>query len=169
MATQYRKGSHISTNSRRTYTNGSYVYGNAVPDIKWELDRAQREALENHDSTRNKKLVKKEQKTVHLNLGYVIFLTVAFAVLGVVLTGYIRLQSEITAGTRNVAELESRYLKMKLDNEQEYERIVNSVDLDEVKRVAIEELGMHYATEGQIITYTDTMSDYVRQYSDISE
>ena len=97
------------------------------------------------------------------------FLTAAFAVLGFVLTGYIRLQSDITSSTRRVAQLESTYLDMKLDNEQEYERIVNSVDLNEVKRVAIEELGMHYATEGQIITYTDTMSDYVRQYSDIEE
>ena len=50
---------------------------------------------------------------------------------------------------------------------EEYNRIVNSVDLDEVKRIAQEELGMHYATEGQIIKYTDAIGDYVKQYSDI--
>lgn len=166
MATQYRTASVRSRNNIRIQGN-RYNYGSVAPalDIRQTLDNAEREAKENpalvHKNT------KRQQKTVQFNLGYVIFLTGAFALLAFVLTSYIRLQSDITAGTRNVAELEAKYLKMKLDNEMEYERIVNSVDLDEVKRIAVEELGMHYASEGQIITYTDTMSDYVRQYSDI--
>ncbi len=162
MATTHRTSRVNTGNYERKYTGSTYVYGNTVIDIKKALDEAPNEEA-------RKKIIKKPKKAVHLNLGYVMFLTAAFAVLGFVLTGYIRLQTDITSSTRRVAQLESTYLEMKLDNEQEYERIVNSVDLNEVKRVAIEELGMHYATEGQIITYTDTMSDYVRQYSDIEE
>ncbi len=163
METKYRNSrTRQDIYNRRTNSGSTYVYGNTVIDIKKALDEEPNEEA-------RKKIRKKPESTVHLNLGYVIFLTVVFGILGVILTGYIRLQADITESTRNVAELESRYLSMKLDNEQEYERIVNSVDLEEVKRVAMQELGMHYATEGQIITYTDTMSDYVRQYSDIVE
>ena len=159
MATQYRN--NRTHNVRERESKGSeYVYGNTVIDVKKALDEAPNEEA-------REKIRRSKKRAVHFKPGYVIFLTAVVVLLGLVLAGYIRLQSDITESTRKVAELESKYLSMKLDNEQEYERIVNSVDLEEVKRVAIEELGMHYATEGQIITYTDTMSDYVRQYSDI--
>lgn len=159
MATQYRNN-RTHNEREREYKRSEYVYGNTVIDVKKALDEAPNEEA-------REKIRRSKKRAVHFKPGYVIFLTAVVVLLGLVLAGYIRLQSDITESTRKVAELESKYLSMKLDNEQEYERIVNSVDLEEVKRVAIEELGMHYATEGQIITYTDTMSDYVRQYSDI--
>ena len=44
------------------------------------------------------------------------------------------------------------------------------MDLEEVKRVAIQELGMKYAEEGQIIVYSDEgAEDYVRQIAQIPE
>lgn len=46
---------------------------------------------------------------------------------------------------------------------------MSNVDLDEIKRIAIGELGMKYAKEGQVITYSGEGSDYVRQYGDIPE
>lgn len=102
-----------------------------------------------------------------MNLPYVMFLVLAMGLAIVMLVGYIKASADIVSTMDNIAALESQYLSLKADNDEEYNRILNSVDLDEVKRIAIEELGMHYATEGQIITYTDEMSDYVRQYSDI--
>lgn len=152
--------SNTKAENNNSYGKIQYVYGNTVIDVKKALDEAP-----NEDA--RKKIRKGKEKAVHLKLGYVIFLMGAFAVTCIILTGYIRLQSDITRSMKRVASLESQYHDMKLDNEAEYDRIVNSVDLEEVKRVAVEELGMHYATEGQIISYTDTMSDYVRQYSDI--
>ena len=50
-----------------------------------------------------------------------------------------------------------------------YTKIMSNVDLDEIKRIAIGELGMKYAKEGQVITYSGEGSDYVRQYGDIPE
>jgi len=44
-------------------------------------------------------------------------------------------------------------------------RIESSIDLDEIKRVAIAELGMTYPKEGQIITYQAAGYDYVRKVS----
>ncbi|MBR5046704.1 MAG: cell division protein FtsL, partial [Eubacterium sp.] len=57
---------------------------------------------------------------------------------------------------------------LKQDNDEAYNRANGNVDLDEIKRIAIQEYGMTYASEGQIISYSDEGgSDYVRQIAAI--
>ena len=56
---------------------------------------------------------------------------------------------------------------MKLSNDEEYSRIESSVNLEQIKQIAINELGMTYAGEGQIVEYSSEGSDYVRQVADI--
>ena len=41
------------------------------------------------------------------------------------------------------------------------------MDLEEIKRIAIQELGMQYAEEGQIISFASESNDYVKQMEDI--
>ena len=48
-------------------------------------------------------------------------------------------------------------------------KIVNAVDYDYIRQVAIEELGMVYASEDQIVSYTRENSDYVRQLTGLSD
>lgn len=158
--TQYAGRRQVVYQTGRAVSSREYIYGSVVPDIKRELDEAPRKKLS--VATR-----KNREKAKHMNLPYVMFLIAAMAMAIVMLTGYIRANAEVVNSVERIASLESRYLNLKADNDEEYSRIVNSVDLDEVKRVAQEELGMHYATEGQIIKYTDAVGDYVKQYSDI--
>jgi len=65
--------------------------------------------------------------------------------------------------------LESRLNDMKLDNDETYGRISSNINLEEVRRIAIQELGMKYADEGQIIVFDGEDSDYVRQTGEIPE
>ena len=44
-----------------------------------------------------------------------------------------------------------------------------SVDLEHVKDVAMNELGMVYATQDQVRLYDDKSSDYVKQYEELPE
>lgn len=157
---QYSNRRQAVYQTGRAVNRREYIYGNAVPDIKRELEEAPRKKLS--ATTR-----KNRERAKHMNLPYVLFLVLAMGMAIVMLVGYIQANAAVVNSVENIASLESRYLNLKADNDEEYNRIVNSIDLDEVKRIAQEELGMHYATEGQIITYTDEMSDYVRQYSDI--
>ena len=80
-----------------------------------------------------------------------------------VLVNYIQLQSELTAMTKTVARRESELNQLKLANDEEYNRIISSINLEEVRRIAMGELGMVYAEEGQIITYEGNRSDYMRK------
>ena len=100
-----------------------------------------------------------------MSLGYVVFLVAALCACAIVLINYVQLQAELTAKTAVVAELESDLNHLKLANDEEYNRIASSIDLEEIKRIAIGELGMTYAKEGQIITYTNNGTDYMRQAS----
>ena len=85
------------------------------------------------------------------------------------LIGYIGLQSEITASVKRIASMESTLNSLKTANDEEYSRIESSVDLDEIRRIAITELGMVYPDEDQIVTVPDEGNDYVRQVTDIDK
>ena len=64
---------------------------------------------------------------------------------------------------KQVAAMESQLNTLKMENDEQYNRILRSVDLEEIKRIAIGELGMTYATEGQIVTYQAAENDYMRK------
>ena len=110
---------------------------------------------------------KNRERAYHMDFGYVLFLALALFVAGYVLIGYIRMQADLTAQVESIAALESRLNNLRLANEEELTRINSSIDLEEIKRIAIGELGMVYAAEGQIVNFTNEGSDYVRQLGDI--
>ncbi len=156
-ATSYRNtGNTGSRQSSRP--SGSYVYGNTVRklDVQREMEQPPRRVLSN--TTR-----KNRDKARHMSLGYVAFLIVAMCVAGYVLVHYIQLQADITTVTERIASQEQELNNLKVANDEDLSRITSSIDMEEVKRVAIGELGMVYPEEGQIITYSNEGSDYVRK------
>ncbi len=156
MAQARRKVS--STNRINRGTSYSYVYGSAAPkyDVPGQLEEPKRRQLSNEAR-------KNREKARHMSLGYVVFLMGALFMAGMILINYIQLQSEVTNKIKNISRLESQLNTAKLSNDEAYNRIINNIDLEEIKRIAIGELGMTYAKEGQIITYTNTGNDYMRQ------
>lgn len=106
---------------------------------------------------------KNREKASHMNPGYVLFLSAALIFAMVTLCSYIDLQSDITNCVEAISEMESRYNNLKLSNDEEYNRVSSSIDLEKIKAVAIGELGMTYAREGQIVRVEDAETDYVRQ------
>ena len=111
--------------------------------------------------------VKRQHRVAPMNLGYIFFMMLATLVVCVVLIGYVELQADITNRINHISKLESQLNDLKLANDEEYTKIMSSVDLEEIKRIAIEELGMKYAKDGQVITYSGEGNDYVRQYKEI--
>ena len=80
---------------------------------------------------------------------------------------YLQLQAETTSRIKNIAALELQLEQLRKENDDNYTRIMTSVDLDYIKDVAINELGMVYAREDQVILYENTTRDYVRQNGEI--
>ncbi len=160
--TNTNRGSRTANRSRQFYSYDEYIDGNVVR--KAQLDKILEEEprrKQSHAARKNR------EKAVHMNLGYVVFLISALVIAGVVLIGYINLQAEITNSVNRISKMESELYSLKQEND-EYETGINSsVDLEEVRRIAMTELGMKYASEGQIINVEGGSDDYVRKYADI--
>jgi cell division protein FtsL len=156
---------------RTPYQKTAYVNGTAVRHAEVG------EGLERHldqvsGRVPRRELEKQKQEMKRLryrNAAYVLFLTVAFAVTGVMLISYIRMESSITQSVKQVAALQSQLNNLKTENDEMKNRIDSSINLEEIRRIAITELGMTYAGQGQIVEIPDDGSDYVRQYADIKK
>lgn len=150
--------------NRRTRTNyrqSAYIEGNTARklDVQRQLKEAPRPKL-------SQTTQKNREKAHHMSMGYVLFLAVALCISGYVLVNYIQLQSELTNKVKRVAYLESQLNNLKLTNDEDYNRILSNVDLEEIKSIAIGELGMSYATQGQIVNYASAGSEYMRKVAD---
>lgn len=162
MATQ--RGSRTQARGRRPVNRNNYVYGNTVRKV--DVRTAIRETPRKKANTSARA---NRERAVYMNLGYVTFLVTALLITGAILIQYIQLQADITNTVTNISKLESQLNDLRLANNEEYSRITSSMDLEEIKRIAITELGMVYASEGQIITYSNEGSDYVEQVADIPQ
>lgn len=147
------------------YNRDKYLYGNTVRKFE-TLPKRQEEDLQKNYELRNRTR-KNREKALQMNFGYVLFLAIATVITLVVCIGYLRLQSDITNRISNIASLESELSDIKSQNDEEYNRVMTSVDLEYIKKVAIEDLGMVYAGEEQVVLYSSKDSDYVRQYEDL--
>ena len=145
-----------------TRQNRYYVQGNTVRKLQQQQEITERPKKKVNNSIR-----KNRERAKHMSAGYVLFLGAALAACGMILVYYIGLQSDITNSVKNISRLESQLNDLKVANEENYSRISSSVDLEEIRRIAIQELGMQYAQEGQIISFASENSDYVKQMAAI--
>ena len=145
-----------------TRQNAYYVQGNTVRKARpdQEIHRKPKKKV-NNSVRRNRDRAK------NMNAGYVLFLWAALVATGIILVYYIGVQSDITNSVKNISTLERQLNSLKVANEEDYSRISSSVDLEEIRRIAIQELGMQYAQEGQIISFASENSDYVKQMAEI--
>lgn len=162
MAAVRGRAADRNVQNRGRAQSSRYIQGNTVrkPDVTREIEREPRKRLSNTAR-------KNREKAGHMNLGYVLFLSLALIATGWILINYIKLQSDITNSIDLISSLESELNDLKIANDEEYSRIASSIDLEEVRRIAIQELGMKYAKEGQIVTFTSENNDYVKQISSI--
>ena len=150
--------------ARTNYQMNTYVDGNTVRKLQTAPGRENQSRPAVSSATR-----KNRETALQMNMSYVLFLTIAAVVTVMVCINYLKLQAQNTSYQKTVTSMGTQLSELKLENDSEYNRIVSSVDLEHIKDVAMNELGMVYASEKQIRTYDSTQSDYVKQYQDIPE
>ena len=162
MATEGRRNPNTGRAHRGTAESSMYVYGNTARQLQ-TMPAERRPVRKNHATRRNR------ERALYMNVGYVLFLGMALMAVGFVLISYLRLKSDITNSVKNIARMESQLNSLKLDNDERLSRISSSTNLEEVKQRAIQELGMQYAGEGQIIIFNSEDNDYVIQKGEIPD
>ena len=162
------QGRQINSMRQTTYRNSQYVYGNAVrqPE-RTPANQPGLRPVKRAEQTSQAQQSRRARKKNEFSIPFFMFLMCTIAFCGIVLVNYVSIRSEITASIEEIAALESTLNDMRLENDENYSRIKNGIDLTEIKMKAIGKLGMTYATEGQIVYYSEMDDDYVRQVSDI--
>jgi len=157
---------HVVSQGRREGSRtrrDEYVYGNTARALRpIHIENTEPRTL-SHSARKNR------DRASHMNPTYIGFLTVAMLLTGYVCIQYLRLQSEITNHIKSISSLEYQLNDLKAENDDTESRIKGSVGLENIKKRAMDELGMQYAREDQIITYKSDDTDYVRQIIDIEE
>lgn len=143
------------SSQRNYYVEGNVVRKAAPSRRETQIRRVEHAARKNRDKAR------------YMNFGYVVFLTVAVLMIAYVLIGYLQAQAELTTSIKTVATLESELNSLKLANDENLDRINGSINLETIKQIAVEELGMTYAKEGQVVVIESANTDYVRQLKDL--
>lgn len=161
-------GGRAGSREKNYYIDGNTVRRmEAAPDYR----RVQRERIERQreeEQRRRRRAARRNQeKALRMSRSYVAFLTMAVVVFGAFAGLYIHIQSDVTARMKTISGLESQIADLKADNDEAYKRINTAIDLDSIRDKAMNELGMSYARESQIIYYSVGEDDYMNQYGEI--
>lgn len=162
----------MSQSRTRANTKRYIVEGNTVREYNPERERRERIERRKAEEDRKKRLRRaaarrNQAKALHMSKGYVAFISICVMISAFISGYYIRLQSEVSQNMREVATLESQITDLKADNDATYKKISTSVDLAQVKDIAINQLGMKYASPEQIVYYKVESNNYMNQYSNI--
>ncbi len=160
--------------------SANYIQGNtvrkmeAVPQergeqVHRELERKQKQDKVQEQKQREARQAAKrnQQKALQMSPGYVLFLAAAMVAMVGVCTVYLQLQSDITGRMKSIASLERQVMDLRTDNDATLKRINTSVDMENIKNTAINELGMVYPAKDQIVHFQIDTTDYMNQYEDI--
>ena len=139
----------------------AYVYGNTVrkDNVAVQSPAKQKEVSQRVRANRS--------KAMHMSKGYVAFLAIAAVVVLFACMQYLQLQSEITSRSNHITALQQELADAKEANTTRYNVIMNSMNLEEIREIAIGDFGMVYAEADQIIKYQSPTSNAVTQYANI--
>lgn len=148
----------------RTNTYRAEVQGNvarqlySVPDRHERIDRPVEVPRKSH---------RQEKDT--LSIPYCIFLAAACVLTLTLGAYYLQQQALSTSSQKKIASLESTLAELKKENADELNRIETSVNLEEIRDIAINELGMVYATQDNVVLYENISQNYVSQYEEVPQ
>lgn len=104
-----------------------------------------------------------------LSIPYCIFLAAACVLTLLLGAYYLQQQALATSSQKKIAALESELAELQKENADDLNRIETSIDLEKIRDIAINELGMIYATQDNVVLYKNTSHNYVSQYEDVPQ
>ncbi len=153
----------------RHVSNASYIEGSAV-----RREQAVPKRRESVIPEKSREEIRRERerrfhakrnaaRATAFDRGYLIFVSAAMAVCGLVCCAFIYLQSDITTRMSAITSLESSVSDIKADNSAAETRLETMMTLSEVSERAAE-LGLVYPSEDQIQYYSVENDDFMNAY-----
>lgn len=145
-----------------------YVYGNAVPKPEI-LPERRRETRPQEDLTTSRQVRRNRKRATSISPGYAKFLVAASVCAVCICIMFLRLQSDIVSRSEHITELQENLADLTEENDTAYQAAENSVNLEQIREKALNELGMVYASQGSVVEYDGPQENSVIQYNDIPE
>ena len=147
----------------------NFILGSAAPKLQPEApDKRQREE-ELRRRRRERAAIANRSRFSSAGILYTLFAVAVVAVAFVLCINYIRLINQKNINEYKISAAEEQLSLLKEENDELLLSIETGIDMDEIYRVAIYELGMVHATSDNIINYNSNESEYVMQYSNIPD
>ncbi len=140
----------------------TYVSGNAV---RKEISTAPRRVETKKEVSQRVRT--NRSKAMHMNRGYVTFLAIAAVVTLFTCVQYLQLQSDITSRSKHITSLQQELSDAKEANTTKYNAIMNTMNLEQIRDIAMNRFGMVYADDEQIVKYQSPTGKAVTQYATI--
>ncbi len=156
----------MARNDQRSY----YIEGNTARKLNTAPQRVERpERKERIERPVNPKIANNSRRAKAFDLRYTVALVTATTLLFVFCINMLTLQATVTEQRKQVASKERQLNALKDENDETSKRLESSVDLTKVYDVAVNELGMVYPKNGQVVSYEASHPDYVKQFKDVPE
>ncbi|MBE5889654.1 MAG: hypothetical protein E7282_01670 [Lachnospiraceae bacterium] len=124
---------------------------------------------ERKQKNRRNAVRRNRERALSMNFGFVTFLSICVILCAAACVSLVRAQSSATQNLKTITALESQVTDLRTSNDETEKRLNTSVDLNEIKDIAMNQLGMKYASEDQIVYYHVDKTNYMDQYGDIPE
>lgn len=170
----------MEAKKRQYYNQTSYVSGStarklsAAPERDYNryeepLRREPRAPQRTQNPQPNRRPQRKPRVTRGIDFISMTFLTFAIVVTLYACFSYLEAHSEDMQLDKQIVTLSNQLTKLKDKNDAVEASIRQEVDLEEVYRIAVSELGMVHPNNNETIPYNDSETGYVRQYKDIPD
>ena len=165
-------GRRVADHRRRNISNMDrgqfYVYGSAVQQaeaLPKRMPKTRREAPE-HVS---RQVARNRNRARNINPAYAVFIVVdAFCPVFLCFL-HQKLQRDFANRSENITTLQEQLADLTEANNTAYNAAADSVNLEDVRNKAMNEMGMVYESQGTVIEYESPASGYVKQYDSIPE
>lgn len=156
-----RRTNHVSQ------YRSDYIYGNTVrqPEV---LPRRQRE-VDQPERRTSTQVRKNRNKALFMSPAYVTFIAVAACIAVVVCIQYLQLKTDLRNQANSITSLQRELTDLIEENDTAYNVTMDTVNLEAIRNRAMNEMGMVYASDGQVVEYDSPNSDSVTQYEEIPE
>lgn len=149
-----RKQAYVGQEAMRDYS--------ALPERRRELPIPKRPV-----PTPERQIHRQPRQLSGISMASLFILTIAIAATLYFCIEFLMLQHQVSKMEKDIVSMEQSLNAMRNKNDAAYEQINMVYDLDYVYSIAVNDLGMVYPNNNEVITFEATDDSYVRQYSDI--
>jgi len=165
-----RKRNNRHVKRQRISYQQEYMYGNVapLPDYHPEAEPRKEEVPGKPPKGRLDPQIKRNRRRAQsISTGYSIYLLAVSVIVVVACIFYLQLQSENMRRANNVNNLRNQLTEITEQNNTVYQSISRSIDIEHIKMIAIEELGMVNVTSEMVIEYQNPSNSYVILHNEI--